>query len=182
MNERIQLPGFLIADLYKHSIVVAGDEPVTEKKQPAEIPVQNDPPATPASGRQWFLGSNLRRITLLVSEKNAVYLDDEALQFLSTILGACKLNLGDVAIVNHHNDPVTYAFVKENLSPEYLIFFGVTTQNVQLPFAIPHYQVQKYDNRQFLMAPPLSAMLGASQEAKLEKSKLWLSLKKMFNL
>jgi hypothetical protein len=175
MNEdNIQLPDFLIADLYKHSIVLAGDEPRTERKQPKKD--------VPAAGRQWYLGSNLQKITLLVSEKEAVYLQDDSLRFLSNILGACKLNLGDVAIVNYHNDPVDYTFLKEKLSPAFLLLFGVTAQEIQLPFSVPHYQVQKYDGRQFLLGPSLDKMLGDSQEAKLEKSKLWLSLKKMFNI
>jgi hypothetical protein len=172
-NPNFQLPDFLIADLYKQSIVLAGDEPETGKKQPEKAKT---------AARQWYFGSNLQKITLLVTEKEAVYLQDDSLEFLSSILSACKLNLGDVAIVNHHNDPVDYNFLKENLSPTCLLLFGVTAQQVQLPFTVPHYQVQKYDGRQFLLAPPLTAMLGASQEAKLEKSRLWLSLKKMFNI
>jgi hypothetical protein len=173
-DENIQLPGFLIADLYKNSLIIAGDESKTEKEIPKTV--KDTPP------RQWFLGSNLRKITLLVNEKEAVYLQDDALQFLSAILGACKLNLGDVAIVNYHNDAVDYAFLKENLSPGFILLFGVTAQQLILPFTIPNYQVQKYDNCQFLLCPPLDKMLGESQQAKLEKSKLWLCLKKMFNV
>ncbi len=147
--------------------------------QPAgETPVQ----ASVAVERQWYLGSNLQKIVLLVDQKDTVYVNDESLQFLSNILGACKLNLGDVAIVNYHNEPVNYLFVKENTSPRNLVLFGVTAQQVQLPFTVPNYQVQKYDNCQFLLAPSLETMLGDTQEAKLEKSKLWLSLKKMFNI
>jgi hypothetical protein len=172
--ENKQLPGFLIADLYKHSLVITDNEVKTQKEGAQTI--------QSAADRQWFLGSNLQNITLLVSEKEAVYLRDESLQFLSAILGACKLNLGDVAIVNLHNDPVGYTFIKEKLSPGFIVLFGVTAQQVQLPFTVPHYQVQKYDNCQFLLGPPLNKLLGNSQEAKLEKSKLWLCLKKMFNV
>ena len=173
-NNNIQLPDFLIADLYKNSLVIADDEPRLEKKLPKT--------EKPATERQWYLGSNLRKITLLVSETEAVYLQDDSLQFLSAILGACKLNLGDVAIVNFHNDPVAYSSIKEKLSPSVLILFGVTAQQLKLPFTIPFYQVQKYDTSQILLCPALTTMLGNTQEAKLEKSKLWLSLKKMFNV
>lgn len=173
-SEKTQLPDFLIADLYKNSLVIADDEPKAGKTVPKT--------EKPTTKRQWFLGSNLRKITLLVNEKEAVYLPDASLQFLSAILGACKLNLGDVAIVNHHNDPVAYDFLKEKLSPAFLLLFGVTAQQVRLPFTVPNYQVQQYDNCQFLLAPSLDSMLGESQEAKLEKSRLWLCLKKMFNI
>jgi hypothetical protein len=146
-EENIQLPDFLIADLYKHSIVMAGDEPKTEKKQPKKD--------VPAAERQWYLGSNLQKITLLVSEKEAVYLQDDSLQFLSAILGACKLNLGDVAIVNFHNDPVDYSLLKEKLSPSFLLLFGVTAQlyNCRLPFHITRYR--NTTAASFFLAPSL---------------------------
>lgn len=173
-EENTRLPDFLLTDLYKNSLVITQDALKTEGK-PSK-------PEVSASERQWFLGSNLRKITLLVSEKEAVYLQDDSLQFLSSILGACKLNLGDVAIVNYQNDPVSYPLLKEKLQPAFLLLFGVTAAEVALPFTIPYYQVQKYDNGQILLAPPLDSMLGTGQEAKLEKSKLWLCLKKMFNV
>ena len=173
MNEdKLQLPGFLIADLYKNSLVILDDVPKTV--------ITTTKKGKTTENRQWYLGSNLQKITILVNEKDAVYLGDESLQFLSAILGACKLNLGDVAIVNHLNDPLVYTEIKEKLSPAFLILFGVDAKDIRLSFTIPHYQVQKYDNSQILLVPELGAMLGNSQEAKLEKSKLWLCLKKMF--
>ena len=44
-DDKIQLPDFLIADLYRQSIVLAGDEPKTERKQPKK--------EMPAAERQW---------------------------------------------------------------------------------------------------------------------------------
>lgn len=173
-SEKTHLPGFLIADLFKHSIVLADEKPAAEKIMPKE--------ENPVIERQWYLGSNLQKITLMVNEKQAVYLQDDSLQFLSTILGACKLNLGDVAIVNFQNDPVDYSLLKEKLAPRFLILFGVTAKQIQIPFTVPYYQVQQHDNCSFLLAPALDKMLGTTQEAKLEKSKLWLCLKKMFNV
>ena len=93
-----------------------------------------------------------------------------------------KLNLGDVSIINFYNEPIDYQQIKEKLSPSYLLLLGVTALQIKLPFSVPHFQVQKYDNCQVLLAPSLENMLGNSQEAKLEKSKLWLCLKKMFTI
>lgn len=173
-SHNIQLPDFLIADLYRHSIVMVNEEPEAEKTTPK--------PGKPITERQWYLGSNLQKITIIVNEKQAVYLPDASLQFLSAILGACKLNLGDVAIVNFENDPFVYPVLKEKLAPGFLLLFGVTAKQIDIPFTVPYYQVQQHDNCSFLLAPPLDVMLGESQEAKLEKSKLWLCLKKMFNV
>ena len=170
-SDKNQLPGFLLADLFRNSLVMVEEEPNAYQKLPKQVTIPE---------HQWYLGGNLQKISLLVKEKEAGYLPDDSLQFLSSILGACKLNLGDVAIVNYYNDPVNYAFLKENLSPGHLLLFGVTAQEIQLPFTVPHYQVQKYDNCSFLFSPPLDTMLGNSQSAKLEKSKLWLCLKNMF--
>lgn len=170
----IQLPDFLIVDLYKNSLVIVNDQQKLEK-----IPTE---PEKLTTTRQWYLGSNLQKITLIVCEKEAVYLQDDSLQFLSAILGACKLHIGDVAIVNYHHDPVSYTFLKEALSPDFILLFGVSAKQIQIPFTVPNYQVQQHDNCSFLLAASLVNMLGTSQEAKLEKSKLWLSLKKMFNV
>lgn len=162
-----QLPDLLLADLYRHSLVVVE----TEAKKPA-----------PEPERQWFLGSNLQKITLIVSEPDAVYLGDESLQFLSSILGACKLNLGDVAIINLAREQTDYNAIKQRLTPRYLVMFGVTAAEIKLPFTVPHYQVQPYDKCDVLLAPALQLMLGTGQDAKLEKSKLWLCLRKMFGI
>ena len=204
-QQKHQLPDFLLADLYRHSIVLVGEEEQvtggrrqeTEKQMivhPAEVETavlppganpskeKKEKPLAPPMQGEWYLGNNLKKITIVVNEDEAKYLKDDSLQFLSSILGACKLNLGDVAIVNYDKDPVSYTQLKEKLSPSYLILFDITAKQVQLSFTVPFYQVQKYDSCQFLLAPSLEKMLGTGQDAKLEKSKLWLCLKKMFDI
>ncbi|MBV9986561.1 MAG: hypothetical protein JO301_02715 [Chitinophagaceae bacterium] len=168
------LPDFLLADLYKQNLVIIEGE-----AKAAEIPA---PKTSDEPLSQWWLGSNLQKITLIVNEAEAVYLRDESLNFLSAILEACKLNLGDVAIVNIASRPVDYGFLKTNLAPKTIVLFGIGAAQIRLPFTIPNYQVQQYDGCNLLLAPPLEAMLGSDKEAKLEKSKLWLCLKKMFGM
>lgn len=188
-SERLQLPDFVLADLYKSSLVVTENttQPVVERTPPVEPPVveRSPAPAPPAEKRivkQEFLGNNEKQITILVNNDSDVYLNDIHLNFLSNILIACKLNLGDVAIVNLHRTPVDHAQLKEWTQPRYLLAFHVDPSLIRLPFTLPHYQVQQYDQCSLLFAPSLTTMEGDSKEAKLEKSKLWLSLKKMFNL
>ncbi len=167
--EKLQLPDFVLAELYKDHLVVLSDETHTEQSFAPE-------------SSKWFFGENKKNVTILVNDSGAVYLRDEWLNFLSSILSACKMNLSDVAIINYFNHPVSYKEVQEKLSPAFFILFDVTAASIQLPFTIPHYQMQKYNNCIFLLAPSLQNMLSESKEAKLEKSKLWLSLKKMFSV
>lgn len=183
-SPKTQLPAFLIADLYKSNLVLVTGvpTPITEKAVAEKPAAKTVKPTKQAEAKEWFLGSNQKNITLVVNETGARYLKDDSLQFLSSILSACKLNLGDVAIVNYHQDPVDYLLVKEKLAPRFLLLFDVTAKQVQLPFTIPFYQVQDYDKCQILLVPSLEKMLGVSQEAKLEKSRLWLSLQKMFQV
>ncbi len=182
MDQR--LPDFVLAGLYKSSLVITEDarSPVNTLVKDDTLPVTPPPSVPAAAPKQWYLGNNGKHIVIIVQDASAVYLNDESLQFLSNILSACKLNLGDVAIVNTHQQPVLFSFLKTQLQPRVLLAFDIHLQQLQLPFTIPHYQVQPYDQCQFLSAPPLQAMLGESKEAKLEKSKLWLSLKKIFQL
>ena len=131
---------------------------------------------------KWFLGDNKKNICIVVNDVEAVYQNEDLLNFLTTILGACKLNLGDVAILNYNNNYFQYSFIKEHLSPKYLLLFNVEANAIQLPFTIPYYQVQQYDKCSILTAPTLQMMLGNTEEAKLHKSRLWLSLKKIFTI
>ncbi len=178
MSEPItSLPGFVMADLYKNHLVLVEDL----SPQPVNTLVK-DTRSSATTPKKWYLGDNGRHIVIVVRDADAVYLNDESLQFLSTILAACKLNLGDVAIVNMYHGLQSFSFLKTNLQPSYALVFDLDLQQLQLPFTIPHYQVQQYDQCHFLCTPSLQSMLGNTKEAKLEKSKLWLSLKKMFNL
>ncbi|MDI9363439.1 MAG: hypothetical protein QM541_00710 [Flavobacterium sp.] len=187
----IQLPDFMLVDFFRDNLVIVNDVvelPKTQATQALEpLPtkpiiaptIKNAPLPLP---QKWFLGDNKKHIVILVNDIEAVYLRDEWLQFLSNILGACKLNLGDVAIVNHANNSMLFGDFQQQLAPQHFILFNVPAQNIQLPFTVPFYQLQQFGSTQFLLAPSLALMLGNTDAVKMEKSKLWLSLKKMFNM
>jgi len=170
------LPNFVVADLYKNNLFVI-DTP-----QPQKQTIQPTNSATPTNHAITFLGENKKQIIILVNEENAVHINDDHFAFLSNILTACKLNIADVAIVNVHKQTINFNRLKEQLNCMYVLLFNVSTDAIELPFSIPHYQVQKYNNCTFLSANHLQTMLGAGQDAKMEKSKLWLSLKQMFGI
>ena len=169
------LPDFILADLYPNSLVLV------ERNETAQQEVAA-PMIKAAQPQKWFLGNNGKKISILVKEPDAVYLNDDHLNFLTKILGACQLNMGDVAIVNTLQQPVKFSEIKKELDPEVGILFGVTSEDIQLPFTVPYYQVQPYGGTRFLLAPALTAYNEAAPDAKLEKTRLWVSLKKIFNI
>jgi hypothetical protein len=68
-----------------------------------------------------FLGENQKGICILVKYENDVYLPDKELDFLVSILHACKLNLGDVAIINCHRTPLTFEHLTKKTSCNFLM-------------------------------------------------------------
>jgi hypothetical protein len=198
---KIQLPDFIIADLYKDTLVVTDDlltksvsqkqeRKVTELQQTSieireeeiEIKGEKGKIEPEEKDKRFFLGENRKNITILVSDEQNVFLDDESLQLLSGILAACRLNIADAAIVNYYKNPLNYQQFKQSLQPKYLFMFDVAPQQIQLPFTMPQYQKQPYDNCIFLTTPSLNTMRNNTKEARVEKSKLWVCLKEIFNI
>jgi|SRR5882724_7462513 len=164
----IELPPALVADLY-HSLLIETD--VQYDDSPgitfAEQPVLK------------WLGENNKNILMVANYQQAVYLPDEDLNFLTGILGACKLGIADVAIVNLNNqDGISYKELLHQFKSKTVFLFGVEPTSVGLPLSFPHFQVQAFANSIFLFSPTL----GELERDKVLKSKLWVSLKKIFNL
>jgi hypothetical protein len=179
--ENSLLPPFVIASLYKDELVLIDDQ----KSSNANKPKKSEAVVTAPQEIQKpisYLGDNQKKITILLQDTTAVHLADESLQFLTAILAACKLNMGDVAIVNTVHQPVQYTQIKTELKPSTIILFDISTASIALPFEVPHYQVQQYDNCTLLFSAPLQSMLVKTDAAKLEKGKLWNALKKTFNI
>ena len=179
--ENSLLPPFVIASLYKDELVLIDDQKSSNANKPKKSEAVLTAPQEiqkPIS----YLGDNQKKITILLQDTTAVHLADESLQFLTAILAACKLNMGDVAIVNTVHQPVQYTQIKTELKPSTIILFDISTASIALPFEVPHYQVQQYDNCTLLFSAPLQSMLVKTDAAKLEKGKLWNALKKTFNI
>ncbi|MGN6615758.1 MAG: hypothetical protein ACTHJ5_01160 [Ilyomonas sp.] len=198
---KIQLPDFIIADLYKDTLVVTDDllaKPVSQKQerkvtelQQKSVEIRNEEIEIKSEKgkielkekhEKFFLGENRKNITILVSDDQNVFLDDESLQLLSGILAACRLNIADAAIVNYYRNTFNYQHLKQSLQPKYLFMFDVLPQQIQLPFTMPQYQKQPYDNCIFLAVPSLNIMKKNTKEARVEKSKLWVCLKGIFDI
>ncbi len=125
------------------------------------------------------LGNNLKKIVLLVTSAEAIYLPDDELNFLLGILNACKLSMADVALINISKNPsVTYQQVAKHFKAEKIFLFGLSPEVLGLPLQFPHYQIQHFNNQVYLSSVSLTTL----QTEKEEKLKLWNCLKKIFSL
>ena len=168
--DETMLPIFVIAGLYKNSLVESDNpkEPTAaSQKQPAR-PIQ-------------FLGENKKNICLLVNHENDVYLPDNELNFLVSILQACKLNLGDVAIINYHLQKKTFEEIRKQFNFDYLLVFGIDITQLGLKQIVP-FTIQKTNDCSVIISPATKELNDNSAEAKLLKSKLWLCLKQLFEV
>ena len=168
--EDVILPDFVIADLYRNTLIESLNETVVNTKSNKEIQTE----------KIRFLGDNKKNITIVVNDEKAVFIEEDKLQLLTNLLAACKLNNADVTIVNVSNTDYKYKQIKTELQPANLLLFGVNVKTFELPLVFEEYKLKSFDNCQILIATDLNYLIGATNEVKMQKSKLWLCLKQMF--
>ena len=172
----IELPASVVADLY-HTSLILTNEIFVEKKAIKETPQHSGTTETTAPWK--WLGDNQKNILIIVNNNSVVHLPDNELSFLSGILGACKLNLADVAIVNLNNHlTATYKELNSFFKSKIVFLFDVEPASFGLPMSFPHYQIQAFAGSSFLFSPSLKDL----ENDKVQKSKLWVCLKRLFNL
>jgi hypothetical protein len=208
----IKLPDFVIADLYRRSLIqpsafdfdglpqampevmpqpeartVTDPQPVTKTpvKEPvaekvAEKIIEAPPVKAAESAAYKILGNNKKQITVVVNCPNDVFVPEADLQFLTKMLGACKLNMADVAIVNHATAAIAIERIKVQLQPTYVLLFGVEPSTIQLPISFPSFKEQPYAGTTYLFTPALSELNLETEDAKVLKRKLWDCLKRIF--
>jgi len=181
----LQLPEAVIANLYRQVLVSGGASspattPAARQEAVAKETVAKETAAKNATYA--WLGNNDRHITLIVNFPGDVFLPDHHLQFLTRILEACKLNLGDVAIVNHAALPVNMDKLREVLHPEIVLLLGIEPVATGLPLNFPPFKDQAFAGCTYLYTPSLNELNQNNEEGKLLKSKLWVCLKKLFNI
>ena len=100
------------------------------------------------------------------------------MQLLINMLGACKLGIEDVAIVNIANQPSEYKPLLENYRSRIALLFDIEPSSFGLPMSFPFYQIQPFAGCSFLYSPSLNIL----ENNKDEKAKLWMALKRLFNI
>lgn len=174
---KIQLPPFVLANLYKETLVIADDVLTKNENSDETKPHPNIAETEPQS---IFLGQNKKGIAVLVNDTQHRFTDNESLQLLTNMLSALQMTMDDVALINIDKTKMTYKEMQATLQMRICLLFDVPTQSIGLPFQMPDYKVQTFDNCKFLCSASLQKMKGNGKEAKLEKTKLWMCLKSLF--
>lgn len=162
----ITLSPQLATDLYAHSLI-EGAPASTKVKEPVKNAGKN------------YLGDNLRQVVIASAYPDVVFIPEETLEFLTSILTACKLTLADVAIINLFGQQPEDALKSiRELKAEKLLLFGVGPAEAGLPVRFPHFQKQMVNTLLCLSAPSLEEI----KQDRDTKTRLWTSLKIIFNV
>lgn len=176
----IDLPAIVVEQLYNSSLV--GNNTDAEEKQTisAAIKTETASKTKESPAEEWkSLGNNNKKILIVLKSEEAVHLPDNQLTFLTGILSACNLSLADVAIVNTNNHPeVLYKELTTFFASKVVLLFDIEPAAFGLPMSFPFYQIQAFAGNSFLYSPSLNNL----ENDKVEKSKLWVCLKRLFNL
>ncbi len=168
----IEFPPSLMSELYS-SAIIPEERINSHLIQPVEKKTEV---STPAPRRH--LGENRKKVLVLTQDEAHPFASDEDLRFLTEILSACKLSLADIALVNFANRKETLSILRKEFDPLKVISFGVGPDDLGMPIRFPEFQVQSYSGLQFIASPTLKELSAD----KLLKSKLWVSLRKLFNI
>jgi hypothetical protein len=122
------------------------------------------------------LGGNEKNILFLVTNAQNKFLPDDEMDLLSNLITACKLTMADIALVNYHNATFNYSQLSDCFQSKKILMFGIETSALELPFAIPHFQIQPFQEQIYVTAPLLSQFL----KNKDLKKELWVCLQKLF--
>jgi len=174
----LQLSPNVLSALYPSSLINLDSDIVQQPKSAKPLPEKTVEPM-PSEPNLKYLGNNQNNILVVVSYNEAVHLPDEELNFLTNMLTACKLNLGDVVIINKNNlKEESYKDLLARFKSRIVFLFGVEPFAFGLPVSFPHYQVQTVTNCTFLYTPSLEEQ----RTDPLLKSKLWVSLRNIFGI
>lgn len=206
-NEKTILPNSVLVSLYKDTLVL----PELAKKKPEIIPIPlvtkmaqaptnevavvsstldvqsetdtDTPPIANGDSREIkYLGEHLKQVTIIVKDELAVYLNENDLTLLSSILSACKLTLADIALINVAQQKLGLHEILNVLPSKLVMIFDVSSATLKIKLPTTLYKSIQLGDTYLLFSNSLSLMQGGDTSAKLEKGKLWAILKTLFQL
>lgn len=168
--EKLILPSVSIAGLYSKSLI----------EEQGEKSAKNTPGENKVNTGYSYLGPSTARVCLLVNFPGDKIIPEKQLVFITRLLGACKLGMEDVAVLNQNLQPIEVKKLKQQLNPDRVLLFGISPSEIGLPVNFPMFMPQTYDATTYLYAPLLTQLNQENEEGKLLKSKLWVCLRQVF--
>lgn len=191
-QEKTILPNSLLVSLYKDSLVLPELSKkrieIKDEKIKVDLPEKKlTPPLTnpivsTSDGSFKYLGEHQQGVTVIVKDDLAVYLNENDLNLLTSILKACKLTLADIALVNVAQQKLSLHQILETLPSKLVIIFEVSGTDLKMKLPTTLYKSVQLGDTYLLFSNSLASMQGTDQLAKVEKSKLWNVLKQLFQL
>ncbi len=150
------LPNFLIESLYRNSLIM-------EPSKHQDIHAVNT--------------SIEKKVILVIVFSSEITLNEKQNAFLQSILKACKIESNKVNIISTSNPQFAdYTELITSFGAEKCLLFGLEPSAINLPMNFPLFQIQTYQNQQYLWAPSLEEL----ETDKSQKLTLWNSLQKLF--
>ena len=168
----IKLPATLITEWYSNALIESNEMANPPATGPARV-IEDE------SSTWKVLGENKKNILVIVDNPDTVYLPDQHLQLLTSMLTACNLSLSDVAIINLRNQPSqNYKPIITEFISRVVLMFGIGPEQIDLPMNFPQFQIQAFAGASFLCSPSLDEL----ENDKMLKCKLWVALRRLFNI
>lgn len=163
--DNIPLPAFLYQNIFGKNLVdLKADKAANVIKEEAEIN---------------FLGGNEKKIIFLFNDNQNKFLADIQMKFLYDLVTACHLTMGDIALVNFfRNSTISYRELMVQLQPKKILMFGISANDLDLPFTIPFFQMQNFQEQVYMISPSIEEL---QMNTELRKH-LWACLQKIFNI
>ena len=201
-DQKTILPASVLVSLYKDTLVLPDSEKnYTENKKISEketAPMASNtstakdaneslkevelPKVKKTVGPLKHLGDHHKQILVIVNDPNSVYLNEADFILLTSILNACRLTIADIALVNIGNQETSLHQILETLPSKIIMCFDVESTHLKIKLPNTLYKVNTLGESSLFFSKALSSMQGTGQDAKKEKSSLWLFLKKLFEL
>ncbi len=176
--QKLDIPKQSIQALYGHNLVrIKNDSEAkpapTEKASKSTKKGAEKKASVPASAAP-FLGENKQHVLWIVNDDLNDYADEAGMALLKSILQACGWKMDDVAVINLHNQSLSFESVKTQFQPKYIIALG--SAYGFFPANLPLYAQMQFDDIFVITGASLQTM----QNEKEAKAKLWNLLKPMF--
>ncbi|HRX93556.1 MAG TPA: hypothetical protein P5158_05535 [Chitinophagaceae bacterium] len=171
----IDLSPGLLKELYRDMLVIGTGSNTREVSSKNE---SSKKVKTESKKPELTINTEQKNTVVIVSYPDKTSLPEDEKKFLTDILSACKLSMDDVAIINTEENAPDYKMLVDQYKCRNILLFGISPLSIGLPFDFPEFQVQPFQNINYLSSPPLHEM----ENDKIVKSKLWVCLKRIFSI